>query len=168
MPNGGSDCCGTCWFNRRNRGEKGYSRADDTDVEALCEIRDVLIENPFWTYCANHPHRRPQRDPIPIGPIMRAGGGDYQSMGFGREVWIPSPDSEEIRQHLLDLLDRLPTYVATDRYPARPGLAEAVVRQLGEFRERRAERRIEWISKNYPDPWAEIARSALNLIRAED
>ena len=64
MPNGGSDCCGTCWFNRRNRGEKGYNRADDIDVEALCEIRDVLIENPFWTYCANHPHRRPQRDPI--------------------------------------------------------------------------------------------------------
>ncbi len=168
MPNGGSDCCGTCWFNRRNRGEKGYSRAQDTNVEAYCEIRDVSIGNPFWTYCANHPHRRPQRDPIPIGPIMRAGGGDYQSMGYGREEWIPSPDSEEIRLHLLDLLDRLPSHITADRYPARPGLAEVVVRQLGEFRERRAEKKVQWLSENLPESWASVAREALANIRAED
>ena len=169
MPNGGSDCCGTCWYNRRNEGEKGYSRADDRDLEAYCEIRHVLVENPFWTYCANHPHRkRPQRDPIPIGPIMRAGGGDYQSSGYGREEWVPSPDSEEIRQHLLDLLDRLPSHIAADRYPARPGLAEVVVRQLGEFRERRAEKKIRWLSENLPESWAGVAREALANIRAAD
>ena len=168
MPNGGSDCCGTCWFNRRNAGEKGYSRAGDSEVEAYCEIRDVLIENPFWTYCANHPHRRPQRDPIPIGPIMRAGGGDYQSMGYGREVWVSSPDSEEIRKHLLGLLESLPSHIAADRYPARPGLAEVVVRQLGEFKERRAEKRIQWLSENLPESWAGVAREALANIRAED
>lgn len=168
MPNGGSDCCGTCWFNRRNAGEKGYSRAQDTDVEAYCEIRDVSIENPFWTYCANHPHRRPQRDPIPIGPVMRAGGGDYQSMGSGREVWVSSPDSEEIRKHLLGLLESLPSHIAADRYPARPGLAEVVVRQLGEFREGRAEKRIQWLSENLPESWAGVAREALARIRAED
>ena len=165
MPNGGSDCCGTCWFNRRNRGEKGYDRAGDTDLEAYCEIRDVLIENPFWTYCANHPHRRPDRDPVPIGPIMcHAGDGGSSD----REVWIESPDSEEIRRHLLDLLERLPAHVAKDRYPARPGLGEVVVRQLGEFRERRAEKRIQWFSENLPDSWAGLAREALAKIREED
>ena len=24
MPNGGSDNCGTCWFNERNKGEVGF------------------------------------------------------------------------------------------------------------------------------------------------
>ena len=42
MPNGGSDCCGTCWFNRKNRGEKGYPKDRDNDVEPYCEIRHVL------------------------------------------------------------------------------------------------------------------------------
>ena len=167
MPNGGSDCCGTCWFNRRNRGEKGYDRAQDHDVQAYCEIRDVSIENPFWTYCANHPHRRPQRDPIPIGPVMRNDNSEYASRGYVREAWIPSPDSEEIRQHLLDLLNRLPTHIAADRYPARPGLAEVVVRQLGEFKESRAEKRIQWISENLPESWASVAREALARIKGE-
>jgi len=168
MPNGGSDCCGTCWFNRRNRGEKGYNRARDTNVEAYCEIRDVLIENPFWTYCANHPHRRPHRDPVPIGPIMLSDSSEYESKGYVRKVWISSPDSEEIRQHLLDLLNRLPTHVAADRYPARPGLAEVVVRQLGAFKERRAEKKLLWLSENLPDSWADVAREALAKIRGED
>ena len=89
-------------------------------------------------------------------------------MGYGREVWIPSPDTEEVRWHLLDLLNRLPRHMAADRYPARPGLAEVVVRQLGEFRERRAEKRIEWLSENLPESWAGVAREALAKIREED
>ena len=137
-------------------------------MEAYCEIRHVSIEDPFWTYCANHPHRRPQRDPIPIGPVMRNDNSEYASRGYVREAWIPSPDTEEIRQHLLDLLNRLPTHIAADRYPARPGLAEVVVRQLGEFKEPRAEKRIQWISENLPDSWASVAREALARIKGED
>ena len=165
MPNGGSDCCGTCWFNRRNRSERGYRWADDKEVEPFCEIREVAIRNPFWTYCANHPHRRPERDPIPIGPIMRSGGGEYAGRGYVREVWKPSPDSEEIRQHLLEILDRLPAHVAKDRYPASPGLAEVVVRQLGEFREGRAERQVRWLSENGPESLSEVAGEAPQQIR---
>ena len=56
MPNGGSDCCGTCWFNRQNRGKSGYPRDGEDRDDAYCEIRDAAVENPFWTYCANHPH----------------------------------------------------------------------------------------------------------------
>ena len=88
----------------------------DRSIPPYCEIRDVAIENPFYTYCANHPHRRPDRDPIPIGPVMRHGGWEQErrveagkpdvlvSRENPRYVWKPSPDSEEIRQHLLSLL----------------------------------------------------------------
>ncbi len=168
MPNGGSDCCGTCWFNGKNRGEKGYPESSNNDLEPYCEIRHVPIENPFWTYCANHPHRRPQRDPIPIGPVMRSDHSEYAEKGYTRIAWIASPDTEEIRLHLLDILDRLPTHIAADRYPARPGLAEVVIRQLGEFKETRAEKKIQWLSENLPESWASVARAALNSIRAVD
>ncbi len=81
---------------------------------------------------------------------------------------MPSPDSEEVRQHLLDLLERLPAHVANDRYPARPGLGEVVVRQLGEFKEGRAEKKIRWLSEKLPESWAGVAREALAKIRAEE
>lgn len=68
MPNGGSDCCGTCWFNRRNKGQAGYQHAFPGPTQ--CEIRSLEITSPFYTYCANHPHRRPERDEVPIGPVM--------------------------------------------------------------------------------------------------
>jgi hypothetical protein len=28
MPNGGSDCCGTCWFNSTHQGQVGYFTND--------------------------------------------------------------------------------------------------------------------------------------------
>ena len=68
MPNGGSDCCGTCWFNRSNSGQRG-SVNFNRDIPSFCEIRQLAIPNPFYTYCANHPYHRPNRDPIPIGPV---------------------------------------------------------------------------------------------------
>ena len=104
MPNGGSDCCGTCWFNRKNGGEKGYSQARDNDVEPYCEIRHVLIENPFWTYLRQPPapKAQPRSGTIPIGPLTRHSGGGSSN---DREMWIASPDTEEIRQHLLELLE---------------------------------------------------------------
>ena len=73
MPNGGSDCCGTCWFNRKDRGERDWPKHVDNALPDHCEIRDLAIEDPFYTYCANHPHRRPERDRIPIGPVTRHG-----------------------------------------------------------------------------------------------
>jgi len=97
MPNGGSDCCGTCWFNAQNKGGAGYRHADAT-TPAHCTIRDLNIESPFYTYCANHPHRSPDRDPIPIGPVFVA------DKALTRQLWQPSPDSDRVRQHLLTLL----------------------------------------------------------------
>ncbi len=57
MPNGGSDCCGTCWFNTKNEGEVGYDHCDSPRPDH-CEIRELKITNSFYTYCANHPHRK--------------------------------------------------------------------------------------------------------------
>ena len=165
MPNGGSDCCGTCWFNRTNRGEAAYSEPSGNNEDPHCQIRDAVIEDPFYTYCANHPHRRPERDPIPIGPITRYAG---DGMSNDREVWIPSPDSEEIRQHLLKLLENLFENISEDWYPIGPGVGEVVVSQLGEFREQRAESHIHWISENLPEPYADTAREALARIRGSD
>ena len=161
MPNGGSDCCGTCWFNRANGGEAGYGHRDGSIVP-YCEIRDVAIENPFYTYCANHPHRRPERDPIPIGPITRYAG---DGMSNDREVWNPSPDSEEIRQHLLGILEQFTEKPSESKYPIGPSLLEVVLRQLGEFREKRADHYIRRVSENQQGYLSDVASEALAQIQ---
>jgi hypothetical protein len=130
MPNGGSDCCGTCWFNARNKGEAGYDHVDDPEPHH-CTIRDLPIEDAFYTYCANHPHRRPERDPIPIGPVFT---GDSSGQ---RQIWKRSPDSEQIRRHLLGLLEAMAEEPRSE-YPIGIYCDEVVVWQLGEFRELRA------------------------------
>ena len=127
MPNGGSDCCGTCWFNRSLGGERGSGNFNrdipgEREIRDLggrggeyvptvlggirghCEIRDLDIPSPFWTYCANHPYHRPNKDRIPIGPVYVHECEDGMDR---RKEWQPSPDTEEIRQHLLDIV-RLP------------------------------------------------------------
>ena len=94
MPNGGSDCCGTCWHNRSLEGKRGGSNFNH-DIASFCEIRELHIDDPFYTYCANHPAHRPNHDSIPIGPVY---------VGLERKVWKESPDTEEIRQHLLHIV----------------------------------------------------------------
>ena len=88
-----------------NAGSVNFNR----DIPSFCEIRDLAIPNPFYTYCANHAYRRPNRDPIPIGPVYVHGDNDV------RAFWQPSPDTEEIRQHLLDLVRSPEEH--TDGYP---------------------------------------------------
>lgn len=132
MPNGGSDCCGSCWFNLRNKGEAGYDHSDDPEPNH-CTIRDLEIPNPFWTYCANHPHRRPVKDPVPIGPVLVADDLNYGE----RKVWVPSPDTPEVRAHLLDLVARIREQPSAE-YPIGGNLDEVVVWELGQLRETRA------------------------------
>jgi hypothetical protein len=167
MPNGGSDCCATCWFNRRNRGKAGRGNADPAIADA-CEIRDLAIESASYTYCANHPHHMRERVPIPIGPVR-------VDEGRGRVLWRHSPDSPRIRDHLLALLARTPE-VPPPEYPIGQGLEEAVVWQLGEFAEPRAIPDLKRIlafspQARGPDPFARTregliaqARSALDKI----
>lgn len=129
MPNGGSDCCGTCWFNRKNQGEAGYAHADDPGLD-YCEIREIDIRNAFWTYCANHPHRSPWRDQTPIGPVLI-------DEGDGRQIWLPTPDTEQVRQHLLDLAAGMQE-TPLEEYTIGVCRDELVIWQLGELREQRA------------------------------
>lgn len=100
MPNGGSDCCGTCWFNQSLEGQRGSGNFN-REIPSRCEIRGLDIPDPFYTYCANHPYHRPQRDEVPIGPVFRPGPGPG-----GRDEWMASPDTEAIRLHLLEIVRR--------------------------------------------------------------
>jgi len=142
MPNGGSDCCGTCWFNARNKGEAGYGHASDPEPD-FCIIRELPIADPFWTYCANHPHRRPVRDQVPIGPVFVADDGR-------RKPLQASPDTDEVRRHLLQLLQAMGER-PEEEYPMGMYVDEVVVWQLGEFRERRALAQLERIASFTPE-----------------
>ena len=66
MPNGGSDCCGTCWFNRSLEGQRGSGNFN-RETPSHCEIRDLDIPDPFYTYCANHPSTDQAETPSPLG-----------------------------------------------------------------------------------------------------
>jgi hypothetical protein len=130
MPNGGSDCCGTCWFNLRNKGEPGYGHVYDPDLNR-CVIRNLEIPNAFYTYCANHPHRNPMKLALPIGSVYT---GD--SLG-NRKIWIPLEDTPGNRQNHLELL-RMLSEVMPEEYPiGKPSLA-VIIEQLVEWRESRA------------------------------
>jgi hypothetical protein len=54
-----------------------------------------------------------------------------------RKLWQPSPDTEEVRQHLLELVRGISEQPA-EEYPVGIYTDEMVVWQLGEFRELRA------------------------------
>lgn len=142
MPNGGSDCCGTCWFNAKNKGDAGYDHSHDPEPD-YCLIRQLPIEGAFWTYCANHPHQNPGKIDVPIGPAFKATDDpdDDAVLGpiYGRAVWQPSPDSETVRETLLALLHDIveSPAVISQRYPSM-SLDDVIIWQLGEFHEQRA------------------------------
>jgi hypothetical protein len=132
MPNGGSDCCGTCCFNSTHPGQSGYFRNPD-EGETRCVIRDLTIDVPFWTYCANHPHHNLERVELPVGPVYHGSGG----WPYRREVIAESPDRPEIRQELLRLVAAIQERPRRE-YPTSPTFDEAVIDQLMRFREARA------------------------------
>jgi hypothetical protein len=158
MPNGGSDCCGTCWFNAPNKGEVGLVHPKGPEP-SFCTIRGLAIDNPYYTYCVNHPHRCPDRDPIPIGAVLVA-RGEFDK----REVWQPSPDTEEVRLHLLELVRDIEEQ-PTEEYPA-GGMYrdEMVVWQLGCFREERAVPDLKRIAAFSPDAAVGAFRKRANLV----
>jgi hypothetical protein len=79
MPNGGPDNCGTCGFNRRNRGIWRNPEPDEAQT-SFCEIRNVAMLADHWTYCQNwHTHTR-----SPIGPIYSSGADEG---GYRRIPW---------------------------------------------------------------------------------
>jgi len=93
---------------------------------------------------------------------------DQPEYEYPRYVWKRSPDSEEVRQHLLSLLDSIFEHMHDDRYPIGDGLGEVVVWQLGEFRERRAVERLTELSEDRLGRLVDAANEALAKIRASD
>jgi hypothetical protein len=79
IPNGGPDNCGTCGFNRRNRGMWRNPAPDETQT-SFCEIRSLAMLADHWTYCQNW-HTRTRE---PIGPIYSSGA--YEG-GYRRIPW---------------------------------------------------------------------------------
>ena len=141
MPNGGSDCCGTCWFNRANGGEMGSDHHDHS-IPSYCEIRDLEIEDPFWTYCGNHPSRLQRRVPVPLGPVYVHVDGSFERDGeshytYWREIWVHAPDTDDVRNQLLEFLKDPGS--TSDHYPFYgDGLLGVVVDELERLREPRA------------------------------
>lgn len=144
MPNGGSDCCGTCWFNEANDGEPGF-RKNAPDRTHKCLIRTFEIENAFWTYCANHPHHNPERIETPIGPVYVAG-----SYPYARTVLHESIDTEDVRLSLLGLLENI-TEKPSAEYPSPTKFDEEVIKQLMSFREERATKQLRRIAAFDPE-----------------
>jgi hypothetical protein len=148
MPNGGSDCCGTCWFNSRNKGEAGRKRSASPPEPSYCIIRELPIRSAFYTYCANHPRHNPGRIEIPIGPVREGTSEGY------REVWKLSPDTEEIRLNLLNLLSQIQEQPNLE-YPIGIYADDIIIWQVGEFREARALEELRRISAFLPEAQAE-------------
>jgi hypothetical protein len=71
MPNGGSDNCATCGFNRNNAGVWSAAGADNLKP-GYCTIRAMEIACPHWTYCRNwHTHAN-----APLGPVYTSMYGE--------------------------------------------------------------------------------------------
>ena len=130
MPNGGSDCCGTCRFNTQKDWEKGYQT---TRFDGYCRIRELDIPNPFWTYCANHPHHNFEQTDIPLGPVLVYD----KSYPSSRKVWKTPPDNELIRLRLLSVLENFNNEL-TVKYPSPTILIEEVINQVTYLQEERA------------------------------
>jgi hypothetical protein len=88
MPNGGPDNCGTCGFNRRNRGI-WRNPAPGGHEPPYCEIRGVIVLVDHWTYCQNW-HTRTRK---PIGPIYASG---LYEAGYRRIPWHGAVEPEHM------------------------------------------------------------------------
>lgn len=159
MPNGGSDCCGTCRINRANAGQQDYGPRHREDLERVhkashCEIRGLDIENPFWTYCANHTSRMKRGVTVPLGPVYVHEWKEVvnpetgvRGLGSNRIPWIDAPDTEEVRAQLLRFLEDLE--LLSDGYPWHgKDLGLEVVNELERLREPRAIPILEQIAKD--------------------
>ncbi len=124
----------------------------DHSVPSHCEIRDLAIEDPFYTYCANHPYRLQRRVPVPLGPVY-VHVESFEERDGGIEVWSErkpwkkdAPDKEEIRGQLLGLLED--PGELSDNYPFHgDSVLSVVVDELERLREERAIPILERIAK---------------------
>ena len=121
-----------------------------------CEIRELDIENPFWTYCANHTDLRMKRMyAVPLGPVyvhesvvdLVNPETGVRGLASDRQPWVDAPDTEEVRTQLLRFLEELE--LLSDSYPWHgKHLGLEVVNELERLREPRAIPILEQIAKD--------------------
>ena len=167
MPNGGANCCATCWFNRSNGGDQGLSNFNE-DIPSFCELRRLDIPSPFYTYCSNHPDHRPERDPMPIGPVYVC----VNPITRARTIWQPSPDTEAVRRHLLDMVVS-PDEYAPEALPFHPAPAfRWALQQLVEFGDERVvdalEQLIERVGPDKAGMAAQLLQDARQVLGIPD
>jgi len=145
----------------------------DHSIPSHCEIRDLAIEDPFYTYCANHPYRLQRKVPVPLGPVYvhvewseeRDGVTRY---GSERRPWKDAPDNEEIRNQLLGLLEDPGDL--SDNYPFYgENLLGVVVDELERLREKRAIPILERIAqtlRNDEEAWDGVQTAIERIQRA--
>jgi hypothetical protein len=85
-------------------------------------------------------------------------------------LWQPSPDTEEIRQHLLALLGQIEEQPRSE-YPIGHYADEVVVWQLGEFKESRATEGLQRVAALDPEsgeagPFGRTRHSLVQVARA--
>ena len=118
-----------------------------------CEIRGLDIENPFWTYCANHTSRMKRGVSVPLGPVYvhewkEVVNSDGVRVPVSNRIpWVEAPDTEEVRTQLLQFLKELE--LLSDSYPWHgKDLVHEVVDELERLREPRAIPILEQIAKD--------------------
>lgn len=112
MPNGGTDNCGTCSFNKRNKGTTGHLYAN-VDAPHHCLLRDFQIterSEGFWIYCGNHSQLPNGGIDVPIGPVFKNFSG---SSAGERVVVLESPDNSAVRNTLLRFVGSMPVQTST-------------------------------------------------------
>lgn len=88
MSSESSDCCGTCEFNTIQRAA-GQRPSAYEDYPFFCEIRRLVIENPFWTYCYNHQRRNPLLVRRIRGPLWAAVSPALRQISWDAGAYIP-------------------------------------------------------------------------------
>ena len=141
MPNGhgvlqGAPVCALCWYYK----------------DSKCTIRDVPIYHQVDTLCLNHPAFMPDGNETPVGPVL------WHLIALHlrhwnplpENVWASSPDTEEVRIHLLRILENLDQVSTRVRLGAASPIGAIVIWQLLEFREQRAVPVLQRLSDHWP------------------
>lgn len=87
MPNSGNDCCGTCPFNGVNKGKLAHA---DRKEHFFCEVRSFVVQDPYATYCNNHPIRNPLWLKNPRGPIWASVHVSFDCKSLDQNIQIPA------------------------------------------------------------------------------
>lgn len=105
MPNGGWDCCAECPHSRQGVGSDHPSGRDgDARQNVSCMFRSLPIQDPYHTYCANHPEHNRKGIRFPVGRVF-GHAGDQRRMIL---VGVPNL-SQRHRRALLRLVRRIST-----------------------------------------------------------